>query len=193
MIIYYNMFSGDKNNYKYGSLYAYDVPTYKTVIKHCIGEKLTASLKSQLRNPNNHDTSLRWRNWDIWFNFHFFVGYIDILSKNISYSSNLTGSIASYPKSPNECSNITNFSNISLAPFHHSRYYSKLKAPELSLHYSSKFLRLDADYISLTVSSQCWEPSEPVLAALDPSKSDPNSKEKWILFIDSTGKYITII
>ena len=69
------------------------------------------------------------------------------------------------------------------------RYFAKLKAPELTLQYRSKFLRLDADYISLTVSSQCWESTEPVLAAMDPSKSDPYSEAKWIQFIDSTGTY----
>ena len=38
------------------------------------------------------------------------------------------------------------------------------------------------------MSSQCWEPAEPVIAVLDPSKSDPSNVDKWMQFIESTGK-----
>ena len=68
------------------------------------------------------------------------------------------------------------------------RYFKKISAPELTLQHRSRFLRVDADYISLTVSSQCWEPVEPAIAVLDPSKSDPSNLDRWMQFIESTGK-----
>ncbi|XP_063679690.1 uncharacterized protein LOC134815123 [Bolinopsis microptera] len=127
--LYELLYKGDKNNYRYGSLYSYDIPSYKIRIKCCLGDNT--------KTP-----------------------YLQAGTK---------------PKPP----------PASLDPA--ARYYKRISAPELTLSHRTRFLRINADYISLTVSSSCWEPAEPVLAVLDPSKSQPLDLDRWIQFIQSTG------
>eukprot|EP00116_Pleurobrachia_bachei_P011354 sb/3471616/ len=52
----------EKDNYRYGSLYSYDIPNYKAHIKWCVGagkQEMTAAARSKQKHDSSSDPNLR--------------------------------------------------------------------------------------------------------------------------------------